>query len=255
MRPDERRRKIADRLTTVGELDYASVVDEFSVSEMTIRRDFEFLEKDGIGRRVRGGIASVVSRSYEPPMPLRQAVAPEAKAAIGAAAAALVSDGDTLILDVGTTTLQLARSLKGLRALTIVTASLPIAVELGNEPGIRMIVTGGTVRAGELSLTGGLAEDMISQLNCDLAFLGVAGVSATAGFSDYNQDDTRVKRAAMSSARRTLVLADARKLGKVAFSAVARLDEVDALVTDGRLTNPEVKGLIDAGLQVVHAQP
>ncbi|MGZ4523371.1 MAG: DeoR family transcriptional regulator, partial [Mycobacteriaceae bacterium] len=119
MKPEDRRRRIAERLTTVGELDYLTVAEEFAVSEMTVRRDFELLEKDGTGRRVRGGIASIVSRSYEPPMPLRQAVAANAKAAIGAAAAALVTEGDTVALDVGTTTLALAKCLHGRHGITV----------------------------------------------------------------------------------------------------------------------------------------
>lgn len=254
MRPDERRRLIAEQLAALGELEFSSLAERFGVSEMTIRRDCELLEQEGVGRRVRGGLASSISRSFEPPMPMRLAVAPHAKDLIGASAAELVSDGDTLILDVGTTTLALARHLKGRQGLTVVTASLPIALELGNEVGIRVIVTGGTIRVGELSLTGGLAEDMLRQVNADLAFLGVAGVAAAVGLSDYNPEDTRVKRAAIASARRSVVLADSGKLGRVAFSTVARLDEVDAMVTDAAATHPEVRALTAAGLDVVTAR-
>jgi DeoR/GlpR family transcriptional regulator of sugar metabolism len=254
VRPEDRRRALAERLTTVGELDYATIAEEFGVSEMTIRRDFELMERDGVGRRVRGGIASMISRGYEPPMPLRQALASEAKDAIGSAAATLVSEGDTLVLDVGTTTLALAKNLHGRRGLTIVTASLPIAIELGTEPGIRVIVTGGTIRPGELSLTGGLAEDVLREVNCDLAFMGVAGVSAKVGITDYNADDTRVKRAAIASARRVVALADATKLGRIAFSTIAPLDQLDCLVTDAPATNPELKAIAATGLTIVEAR-
>ncbi|MCU1612814.1 MAG: transcriptional regulator, DeoR family [Frankiales bacterium] len=255
MRPEDRRRLIAERLSTVGELDHAVVAEEFDVSEMTVRRDFELLERDGLGRRVRGGIATMVSRGYEPPMPLRMAVASEAKVAIGETAAGLVSEGDTVVLDVGTTTLALARALRGRRGLTVVTPSLPIAVELGNEPGIRLIVTGGIVRPGELSLTGGFAEDVLRQLNCDLAFLGVAGVSARVGISDYNPDDVRVKRVILSAARRVVALADSSKLGKVGFSTIAGLDQLDSLVTDAPTTHPELAAIAQAGLAIVQALP
>jgi DeoR/GlpR family transcriptional regulator of sugar metabolism len=255
MRPEDRRRLIAERLGAVGELALATVAQELDVSEMTVRRDFELMERDGLGRRVRGGIASMVSRGYEPPMPLRMALASEAKVAIGQAAAELVSEGDTVVLDVGTTTLELARALRGRRGLTVVTPSLPIAVELGNEPGIRVIVTGGTVRSGELSLTGGFAEEVLRQLNCDLAVLGVAGISARVGISDYNPDDVRVKRVILSSARRVVVLADASKLGKIGFSTIAGLEELDTLVTDAPISHPELAALAQAGLAVVHAEP
>ncbi len=114
----------------------------------------------------------------------------------------------------------------------MVTASLPIAVELGNDPDIRVIVTGGQVRNGELSLTGGMAEDAFRALNCDLAFIGVAGICATPGLTEYNQDDARVKRAAIAAARRSVVLADSSKLGRVAFATVAPLSAIDVVVTD-----------------------
>ena len=99
------------RLTAHGEVGFTELAEEFSVSEMTIRRDLETLEADGLARRVRGGAISVVSRSYEPPLAVRATTASVAKTAIGAAAANLVNDGDTVIIDVGTTTLELARAL------------------------------------------------------------------------------------------------------------------------------------------------
>jgi DeoR family fructose operon transcriptional repressor len=137
--------------------------------------------------------------------------------------------------------------------LTVVTSSLPIALELGNEPGIRVIATGGTVRAGELSLTGGFAEDALRRVNVDVAVLGVAGVDSVVGFTDYNPEDTRVKRLAIESARRVIVVADASKIGKVAFSAVADLSEVDILVTDTRTSPAEMKRLAAQDIEVVIA--
>jgi DeoR/GlpR family transcriptional regulator of sugar metabolism len=254
VRPEDRRQRIAEQLALKGEVEFGVLAALFEVSEMTVRRDCEILEQEGVGRRVRGGMASAVSRAYEPPMPMRLAVEAAAKQAIGGAAAALVSDGDTLILDVGTTTLELARHLKGRQGLTVVTASLPIALELGNEPGIRVVVTGGTIRPGELSLTGGLAEDMIHQVNADLAFLGVAGISASVGLTDYNPEDTRVKRAAIDSARRSVVLADSSKLGRVTFSTVAQLSEIDVLVTDQPANASELEAVAAAGVDVVVAR-
>ena len=253
VRPEDRRRRIAELLAVRGEVEFGDLAVQFDVSEMTVRRDCELLEQEGVGRRVRGGMASAVSRAYEPPMPMRLAVEASAKQSIGAAAAGLVSDGDTLIVDVGTTTLELARHLKGRHGITVVTASLPIALELGNEPGIRVMVTGGSIRPGELSLTGGVAEDMIHQVNADIAFLGVAGVSASVGLTDYNPEDTRVKRAAIGSARRSVVLADASKLGRITFSTVAALAEVDTLVTDASAAKSELESLRSAGLEVIVA--
>lgn len=254
MLPSQRRQAVLRRLTALGEVGFTELAEEFGVSEMTIRRDLETLEADGLARRVRGGAISAVSRSYEPPLAVRATTAAAAKAAIGAAAAALVNDGDTVIIDVGTTTLELARALHGRRGLTVVTASLPIAVELGNDPDIRVLVTGGQVRNGELSLTGGAAEDAFGATNCDLAFIGIAGICATPGLTEYNQDDARVKRAAIAAARRSVVLADSSKLGRVAFATVAPLSAIDAVVTDVLSGRQQAGELAAAGAEVIEAK-
>jgi DeoR/GlpR family transcriptional regulator of sugar metabolism len=253
--PSQRRQAVLQRLTTDGEAGFAELADEFGVSEMTIRRDLETLEADGLARRVRGGAISVISRSYEPPFAVRAGRESGAKEAIGVTAAALVNDGDTVIVDVGTTTLSLARALHGKHGITVVTPSLPVAVELGTDPDIRVVVTGGQVRAGELSLTGGMAEDAFGSMNCDLAFIGVAAVCPAPGLTEYNPDDARVKRAALAAARRAIVLADASKLGRVAFSTVAPLSAIDTLVTDAIASLPLVTEIVAAGVDVVQAKP
>jgi len=250
MRPTERRQIIAERLSSVGELNYVTLAEEFNVSEMTIRRDCEDLEQRGVGRRVRGGITTLISRGYEPPRSYRESLELNAKARIAAAAAALVSDGDTLILDVGTTNLELARKLHGRRGLTVVTASLPIAIELSEQGGIQIIVTGGSLRPGELSLTGGIAEDMMRRFNCDLAFIGVGGVAASAGFTDFFPEAAHIKAAAMQSARRVVALADSTKVGRVAFSKFAELSDVDLLVTDAAADAYPVRDLRAKGLEI-----
>jgi DeoR/GlpR family transcriptional regulator of sugar metabolism len=252
--PSQRRDAVQRRLTAHGEAGFAELAEEFGVSEMTIRRDLEMLEAEGLARRVRGGAISVVSRAYEPPFAVRTSTAADAKEAIGVAAAALINDGDTVIIDVGTTTMALARAMHGKHGVTVVTASLPIAVELGTDPDIRVVVTGGQVRAGELSLTGGMAEDAFGGLNCDLAFIGIAGICASPGLSEYNPEDARVKQAAIGAARRVIVLADASKLGRVAFSTVAPLPSVDVLVTEATADHPVAQEIAAAGVSIVEAK-
>jgi DeoR/GlpR family transcriptional regulator of sugar metabolism len=117
------------------------------------------------------------------------------------------------------------------------------------------VVTGGQVRSGELSLTGGMAEDAFATLNCDLAFIGIAGICASPGLSEYNPDDARVKKVAINAARRVIVLADASKLGRVAFSTVAPLPSVDVLVTDATADHPAAQEIAAAGVSIVEAKP
>ena len=111
------------------------------------------------------------------------------------------------------------------------------------------------MRPGEMSLIGARAEDSYADLNCDSVFLGVAGISPTKGLTEYNLDDTRVKQRAIEAAQRCIVLADATKLGRVAFATVAAISQVDVLITDALPTNPIVRALEDADVEVIHVEP
>lgn len=251
MNAERRRREVVATLARDGEVTVTALARRFTVSEMTVRRDLEALEAKGTVRRVRGGAITAVSRAYEPPLALRSTEAAPAKQAIGRAAAALIADGETAVVDVGTTTLELARALRGRRGVTIVTPSLLVAAELGHEPDMRVLLTGGWLRPGEMSLVGAAAEEVFATVNCDVAFIGVAGIDVAKGITEYNLDDTRVKRAAMTSARRSVVLADATKCGRVAFATVAPLADVDVLVTDAAEDEPVTRALTDQGAEVV----
>src|ERR1700721_1681784 len=159
----------------VGEL--APTLD---CSEMTIRRDLESLERIGGLRRIHGGAASVFLSAEETPYGIRALESPEAKAAIGAAAADLLADGETVILDGGTTAMEVARAL-GNRRMTIMPLALRPVFELHECPGIKLLLPGGEVRPGELSLTGSLAEPSFSQLRFDTYVMGPCGIDPEAG--------------------------------------------------------------------------
>ena len=250
-----RRVAILSRLNSGGEATIIELAEEFGLSEMTIRRDLEALEFEGHARRVRGGAIPSVSRSYEPPISTRSAIESEAKQRIGLAAARLLGDGETAIIDVGTTTLEMARNIDPRIAATLITSSLPIAIELSQKPQIRTIVTGGIVRRGEMSLIGARSETSFADLNCDTVFLGVAGVTTTKGLTEYNLDDTRVKQEAIKAASRVVVLADATKIGKIAFANVARIREVDVLITNASPNNKIIKQIKEEGVEVIHVEP
>lgn len=248
-----RRGAIRGLLAERGEVVIADLAVAFDVSEMTIRRDLEELEQRGVARRVRGGAISTVSRSYEPPFASRSEEAAPAKARIARAASGFVDYGETAILDVGSTTLALARELRGRGGITIVTPSVRAAVELAGEPNTRVILTGGIVRPGELSLVGDLAERTFADLNCDVVFLGVGGVHPEKGLTEYNLDDTRVKRAAIRAASRKVALADHTKLDRICLATIASLQEIDVLITDARADHPALDRVRDAGVDVVIA--
>jgi DeoR/GlpR family transcriptional regulator of sugar metabolism len=248
----ERRQLTLELLQEQGEVTVAELSRTAEVSDMTIRRDLEALERSGALRRVHGGAISAVSRSYEPPFALRAGREVEAKQRIGRLAASLVSEGDTAIIDVGSTALELARALREAERLTILTPSLRVAGELAANAELRLIVTGGTVRPGELSLIGDVAEGTFEDLHADVVFLGVGGVAGV-GLTEFNLDDTRVKRAALRSARRCVALADGTKLGRVAFARVCPLERVDVLVTDSAVDDASLQPIRDAGVEVLIA--
>jgi DeoR/GlpR family transcriptional regulator of sugar metabolism len=249
----DRRQMVLERLQLAGEVSVAELSREAGVSEMTIRRDLEALERAGALRRVHGGAISAVSRSYEPPFALRAGREPESKRRIGEVAASLLSEGDTAVIDVGSTPLELAHSLREANRLTILTPSLRAAQVLSENASLRVIMTGGVLRPGELSLIGDLSERAFEELHPDVVFLGVAGVDRDAGLTEYNLDDTRVKRAALQSARRCVVLADSSKLGRVAFARVCSLDRVDVLVTDEGAEDSALDWIREAGVEVLVA--
>ena len=248
-----RRETALELLQQKGELTVAELSQLTDASPMTIRRDLEAFEKEGVLRRVHGGAVSVASRGYLPPYSVREKRELAAKALIGEAVASMIGERETVILDVGTTTLQTARGLRGRRNLTVLTSSLHVANVLAKESGIRLMVTGGTVTPGDLSLVGDLAEDAFSRLRFDTFVMGVAGVDAEVGCTEFSTDDARVKRAALATVRRCIVVADSSKLGVVTFARICPLDSVNVVVTDSRAQPEQLAALEAAHVEVVVA--
>jgi DeoR/GlpR family transcriptional regulator of sugar metabolism len=241
----ERRQALIDAMQRDGELQVRQLAADLSCSEMTIRRDLDALEREGAVRRVHGGAVRVNLRSNEPPYALRALEAVDAKQRIGRAVAGLLADGETVILDSGTTAMEVARAVHG-RPLTVLSLGLRAQIELADDSAVRLIATGGDVRPGELSLSGELAEIAFERLRFDTYILGCCGIDGREGVTTHLQADARLQRAAMRSARRTIVIGDQSKLGLVTFSHVCDLTSVDLLVTDagpGQATDLEALGL------------
>jgi DeoR/GlpR family transcriptional regulator of sugar metabolism len=243
---------IAELLRDEGEASIALLAVQFGTSEMTIRRDLDQLESDGLARRARGGAISVQSRSFEPPILQRASQSALAKAAIGRAAALTLREDETVFLDVGTTTHALAKAIPDDLPITAITSSLLIAMELSTKPAVRTIVTGGVIRHGEMSLIGARAQHAFEDLNCDAVFMGVAGISETKGLCEYNLDDAEVKRSAIASGRRVIVLADESKVGRVALVTFATLRSVDLLITNASPSHPGVRAIKESDVDVLH---
>ncbi|MCT9089717.1 DeoR/GlpR family DNA-binding transcription regulator [Streptomyces sp. ASQP_92] len=219
-------------------------------SEMTIRRDLDILAGQGVLERVRGGARTLLLRGEEPPFALRAHEAVDAKRRIAAEVSALIADGETVLLDSGTTCLEVARLLRE-RPVTVLPLSLQAIHLLGETPGpAKLVVPGGQPRTGEGALTGPLTLASLAALRFDTAVIGCCGLTAADGMTAYDLDDAAVKKASIASARRTVLATDGSKLGHTAYAYVGSVDLLHTLVTDTTAPADEVTALERAGAVV-----
>lgn len=225
----QRRRHILRAVRAGRAAHVADLAHRLGVSQMTVRRDLTHLAREGKLTRVHGG--AVVAED-EPPFGLIEVERPAAKDRIGRAAAALVEDSQTVMVDIGTTTLSLARHLHG-RPVTVITSSLAVVRELLPDPAVDLVVLGGIVRRNYRSLVGVLAEDALRQVFADIAFLGTSGIRREdRSVLDSTMAEVPIKRGMLAAARRRILLADARKFSMCATVRVCALSDFDGIVTD-----------------------
>lgn len=253
MNKRQRREHIAAAVQAAGRIRVTDLTTPLGVSEMTVRRDLEEMESMGLLIRVHGGAASTTSRSFEPGFAARSMRHVEAKRRIGAAAAALIRDGETLIIDAGTTTLHVAEALRPDIRIRAMALSLRVADVLADMPSVTLMIPGGVVRPHERSFVGGMTLATFDQLTFDTVILTSGGVDVADGVTEYEFDDAETKRAALRSARRTIIVADATKLGAVAFVRLCPIEDVDVVVTDEGAAPAHVAALREAGVEVLLA--
>jgi DeoR family transcriptional regulator of aga operon len=255
--PGERRRdRIADLVGRRGFVRTAELAREFRLSEVTIRTDLESLASDGLLSRVHGGALSLDRPVVERPFEEESAVGIEAKRAIGVTAASLVRSGDCVVIDVGTTTTQIALALlerDDLHDVVVVTNGLTIALALEQAvPRFTVIVSGGTLRPLQHSLVNPLATSVFANITADVAFIGCTGVDTAHGATNVNLPETDLKRLMTQTARRSYLVADGAKLGEAHLGVIAPLGTFEALVTAAAAPD-HVAGLRASGLTVIEA--
>lgn len=248
---EQRKANILERIASGELVAVADVAESMCVSEMTIRRDFSDLEKEGHLKRVHGGAVGIHGRSYEPPMALRESQATDAKRSIAKAAAECVVEGDSIALDVGSTCHEVARQLATRRGLTVVTNSVRVITTLMTNKDIRLIVAGGVLRHGEESLVGELPQQAFQGLFVDKLFLGGGGLDARAGLTEFNWDDALVKKVMIRSAKQVILVVDATKFDRIAFAKVADLESIHMVITNKAPTGNLARRLTDANVTVM----
>jgi DeoR family transcriptional regulator of aga operon len=251
MFPEERRQEIVAGLKRDGRCLVADLARRLDVSEVTIRQDLDALEREGVLRRTHGGAILNVKIGLERPFQVEETAHKAEKERIADAAVDLISSGDTLILDVGTTVTAAARKLvEQKKKPTVFTNGLNIAAILEADPEITTIVTGGTLRPKQHSLVNPFAEFILPRIHADLALIGVSGIEADQGVTNVNVAEAEMKALFVRAARRRVVLADASKIGKIALAKFADLSEIDLLITDTSADEEELSALRDKGLEI-----
>ncbi|MCX4755963.1 DeoR/GlpR family DNA-binding transcription regulator [Kitasatospora purpeofusca] len=237
----QRQALIAEMVRRSGAVRVAELVDQLGVSDMTVRRDLDALERSGVVKKVHGGAVSASDTAIdEPGFEAKSGLESAAKAAVAEAAATLVEPGSVIAIAAGTTAYAVAARLLHIPRLTVVTNSLPVAElvrSAGDEHGTgapSLLLTGGAPTPSA-ALVGPLADQAVRSLHVDLLILGAHGVSERAGLTTPNLAEAQTNRALVASARRVAVVADHTKWGVVALSGFATLDEIDVFVTDSAL--------------------
>lgn len=246
----ERHRRLRDILRETGVARTDQLCKQLRVSAATVRRDLEMLESDGRICRVHGGALSVESRLEEPLFDDKTSIASREKRRIAQAAARLITPGDTIYLDGGSTVLELARLLAGRTDVTVVTNSLRAAIELSGR-GPRLILVGGELRRLSQTMVGTLSTALLSQIHVDKAFMGTIGISLDRGLTTTDPDEAFTKKYATERAERVLVLADGSKLGRKSFAASGNIERVDILITDKGADRKFLRAARRKGLKVM----
>jgi DeoR family fructose operon transcriptional repressor len=225
----------------------------FHVSESTVRRDLKDLEEAGQLRRTHGGAVFIENDNIEPPFVEKEDRFRAEKTAIAKAAASYIREGDTVLLDSGTTTYFLAKELKEFDRLTVVTNSIMVAQQISMQPGIELVLTGGTLRHPTLSMVGPIAERTIDSVRVDKAFIAMNGVDPESGLTTPNIGEAEMKRKMMRAGARNFLLFDHSKYGKRSFAKVADFTEVDHYITDWHLSDIAAASFRMAGLELTMA--
>ncbi len=244
-----RQARILDSLRADGEVRVEELADQFGVSLSTIRRDLNALNADGLLRRVRGG------GSIEPdkePFSAVEHKRPAEKRQIAERAAALVAEGDVVLVDIGTTTALLARHLRG-RRITVITSSLAVIDQLRDDDSVELIVLGGAVRKNYNSMVGALTEQALAQIRATTCFLGTSGIRADGTIADTTGMEVPVKRAMIESSQRVVVLADSSKFPGVGVLRVCGPEDIDGVVTNADAEPAILDRLRGAGVEVILA--
>jgi len=251
---EPRRRKILEWLQEEGSARVRDLSAAFEVSEATIRQDLERLEADGyISREHGGAFLKTLPRQVET-LSLQHLENMDKKRKIGVRAASLVGDGETLILDAGSTTTEVAHGLLQRRDLTVITNALNIALILGAVPGFAVHMPGGQFKAPTLSLSGDKSVEYFRDILSGKLFLATAGVSLDAGLTYPSFADLQLKQAMIKAAQHVYLVADSTKINRTSFTRLGTLDVIHSFITDDGIRDEDAREFERRGIELIVAR-
>jgi DeoR/GlpR family transcriptional regulator of sugar metabolism len=228
----ERRNNIIALLNEKRSLLVQEMAANLCVTEETIRRDLKELEGLGLLIRTHGGAVLVDESKAEVSLALREGINIAGKDLIGKAAARMVNDGDTIILDASTSALFVAKHLKDKQAITVITNAEKVVFELSGLDEVTIISTGGTLRHKSLSYVGRAAEDALSKYYANKVFFSCKGLALNRGLTDSNEQEAEIRRTMMKNSEQTIFLCDYTKFGKVGYVNTASFEDIDMILVD-----------------------
>lgn len=249
----ERQKQILSLLTRQGRLSVTEIVEQFSISKATARRDLESLASQGKAQRVHGGVIAVEQAPPELPILQREGEQADEKSTIGRAAAELITDGETVFLGSGTTVLEAAKYLRERKKLTVITNSLPVLNALAGIKEITVVSLGGQLRESELSFIGHITEQALAEVRVDKVIMGARGLSLEHGLTNDYLQETLTDRAILKIGHEVILVADHSKVNRVSTALLAPLSSMNTFVTDLKADKKFIQELKKQNIKVVIA--
>lgn len=248
----ERRREILAKLNADGKVIVAELAKDFEVTEETIRRDLEKLDKEGLVSKTYGGAVSKHNPSLDLPYNIREGVNVLQKQEISDKISELIEDGERVMLDSSSTALYVLKKIKSKKNLTIITNSVKILIELADKSDWTVLSTGGVLKKSALSLTGSSAEKMIRSYHVDTAICSCKGLDTELGITDSNESDTLIKQAMFASAERRILALDIEKFDKKSFVKVCDFGAINMIVTDSAPSEKWIGFCNEKGVELIY---
>lgn len=247
----DRRDEIIRLIQENGKVRVEELSATFKVSSVTIRNDLSYLEKKGVIDRVYGGALARVAVAYDSALTEKAKLHMDEKRRIGAKAAEMICDGDSIVLDSGTTTLEIAKRIKDRRDLTIMTNAVNIATELAGSPQLSVMLTGGRLRENSFSLLGPQAEAVLKEFYFDKLFLGVDGFDLEFGLTTPNQLEAHLNAVMLTISKEVIVVTDSSKFGRRGLCRIGGPENLNRIITDTGISQEYRDSFRDTGIEVI----